>query len=177
MKPNNQTSKFLSLVLRHNPQKIGLTLDPSGWVSVETLLAALAKHGHPLTRPQLEEIVSTNEKKRFAFNEDKTQIRASQGHSIPVELGYQAQPPPPLLYHGTATRFEGSIRKQGILKGDRHHVHLSADKETATKVGQRHGQPVVLTIDAPAMVSQGHVFLKSENGVWLTDHVPPQFLL
>jgi putative RNA 2'-phosphotransferase len=126
-----RTSKFLSLVLRHEPEKIGLELDAAGWTDVEALLFACKMHGHPIDRSELEEIVATNEKKRFAFSEDGQKIRASQGHSIEVSLGYKAKVPPARLFHGTATRFLDSIRRQGLLKGERHHVHLSAEEATA----------------------------------------------
>lgn len=171
-----QTSKFLSLVLRHEPGKIGINLDANGWVEVETLLAALQKHGKTVTRPDLEEVVAHCEKKRFAFSEDGQRIRASQGHSVEVELGYRPETPPATLYHGTATRFLDSIRASGLDKRERHHVHLSARFDTAQQVGQRHGKPVVLEVNTAAMTAQGHEFFLSENGVWLTDRVPAEFL-
>lgn len=172
----SQTSKFLSLILRHEPEAVGITLDEGGWVVVDDLLAALARHGKPLSRGELEEIVATNDKKRFAFNDDGTQIRASQGHSVEVELAYQPATPPALLHHGTVERFLASIRAQGLIRGQRHHVHLSADDETAARVGARRGRPVVLTIDAAAMFAAAHLFYRSENGVWLTEHVPPIYI-
>jgi putative RNA 2'-phosphotransferase len=171
-----RTSKFLSLVLRHEPEKIGLTLDDAGWVDVQQLLAGLRAYGKDISRAQLEEVVATNEKKRFSFSEDGTRIRANQGHSVEVSLGYTPQTPPYQLYHGTATRFLGSISAGGLLKGARHHVHLSADTETALKVGQRHGRPAILIVDAAAMSAAGHAFFLSENGVWLVDHVPVDFI-
>lgn len=169
-----RTSKFLSLVLRHEPEKIGLQLDPQGWVPIDELLSRAAPH-LPLTQELLHEVVRTSDKQRFAISEDGTRIRANQGHSVPVELGLAPQVPPEQLYHGTATRFLDSIRKQGLLRGDRHHVHLSAT-ETAVKVGARHGQPVVLIVNAGDMHRAGHVFFRSDNGVWLVEHVPPSFL-
>jgi len=169
-------SKFLSLVLRHEPQKIGIELDPAGWVAVTDLLAAMAKHGTAITREAVQTVVETSDKKRFAFSEDGRKIRASQGHSVEVELGYQPAAPPAILYHGTVDRFLDSIREIGLIKGQRHHVHLSRDKETATKVGSRRGRPVILTIDAAAMAQAGHLFFVSANGVWLTDAVPPAFI-
>jgi len=175
-KQRTRTSKFLSLVLRHEPQRIGLDLDPSGWVEVEALLTACRHHGTPIERADLDEVVATNEKKRFAFSQDGRRIRASQGHSIEVSLGYTPQSPPGQLYHGTATRFLDSIRQEGLDKRERHHVHLSADVETAEKVGQRHGKPVVLIVLAEAMRCRGHAFFLSENGVWLTEHVPVEFI-
>lgn len=175
-KERTRTSKFLSLVLRHEPEKIGLKLDAAGWVDVEALLAACSRHGRPLKLDQLQEVVSTNEKKRFAFSEDGRHIRASQGHSVGVELGYEPQTPPAKLFHGTASRFVDSIRADGLRKGERHHVHLSTDERTALKVGSRRGESVILTLDATAMATQGHQFYVSDNGVWLTDHVPAGFI-
>ena len=169
-------SRFLSLILRHEPQKIGLQLDAQGWVAVDELLAALQQHSQPLTRTQLEHIVETNNKKRFAFSDDGLCIRANQGHSVEIELGYEPATPPAVLYHGTATRFLDSIRAQGLVKGARHHVHLSADEATAHIVGSRHGKPVVLTVDAAAMHAAGCAFYLSANGVWLTEHVPVAYL-
>jgi putative RNA 2'-phosphotransferase len=175
-KQRTKTSKFLSLVLRHEPERIGIQLDASGWVEVETLLTALSRHGNPISRTELNEVVETNEKKRYAFSEDGLRIRASQGHSVEVTLGYVPQTPPEQLFHGTATRFLPSIRAEGLIKGARHHVHLSADAETAHKVGQRHGKPAILTVQTQAMLSAGHAFFLSENGVWLTEHVPVAFI-
>lgn len=169
-------SKFLSLILRHEPEKVGLELDAAGWTDVEELLAACGKHGRACTREQLDEIVATNEKKRFAYSNDGRQIRASQGHSVEVELGYEPQSPPTRLFHGTPTRFLASIRSSGLHKGERHHVHLSTDLPTAYKVGQRRGESVILAIDAAAMAARGHQFFVSANGVWLTDHVPAEFI-
>jgi putative RNA 2'-phosphotransferase len=171
-----KVSKFLSLVLRHQPDKIGLKLDEAGWVEVAELLAACTAHGFPITRLLLEEVVQTNDKKRFAFSEDGLKIRTSQGHSVEVELDYMPLAPPEILYHGTATRFLDSIKEQGLLKGQRHHVHLSANRETAIHVGSRHGVPVVLVITSGQMHSQGFLFYLSENGVWLTDHIPPAYI-
>ena len=170
------TSKFLSLILRHQPEKIGLSLDANGWANIDELLRLSAAKGRPLTRALLDEVVATNDKQRFMLNEDRSMIRASQGHSISVDLGLTAVTPPPVLFHGTATRFLESIQKQGLLKGNRQHVHLSPDESTAIKVGQRHGKPVVLRIAAGRMQLDGHKFYRSANGVWLTDHVPPACL-
>lgn len=175
-KQRTRTSKFLSLVLRHEPGRIGLALDASGWADVEELLVACHGHGMALERAELEEVVATSEKKRFALSDDGRRIRANQGHSIDVALGYSPVPPPERLFHGTATRFLDSIRREGLHKRGRHHVHLSADTETAEKVGQRHGRPVILTVLAAAMHERGHRFFVSENGVWLTDHVPVEFI-
>jgi putative RNA 2'-phosphotransferase len=170
-------SKFLSLVLRHQPDKIGITLDLAGWVEVSELLAAMARHGKGITEPELRHVVETSDKKRFALSEDGRQIRASQGHSVGVELGYSPATPPDVLYHGTVGRFLASIRATGLQKGQRHHVHLSRDIETATKVGDRRGEAVILTVDAAGMAREGLVFYVSANGVWLTDHVPARFIV
>lgn len=179
MKPADlvRTSKFLSLILRHEPEKFGLTLDAAGWAKVDALLAVCGRHGHALDRAELEEVVATNSKKRFAFDETGTRVRASQGHSIEVELGYEPASPPRRLYHGTATRFLESIRAGGLMKMQRHHVHLSADEAAARAVGQRHGKPAVLIIDAVAMVEAGHAFFLAANGVWLVEHVPAAFIV
>lgn len=169
-------SKFLSLVLRHDPAKIGLALDPQGWAEVDALLAAAHRHGVELDRAMLLRIVAENEKRRFALSEDGQRIRASQGHSIAVDLALEPIAPPELLYHGTATRFLEAIRRKGLHKRSRQHVHLSPDPATAVKVGQRHGAPVVLTVRAGAMATAGHLFYRSANGIWLTDDVPPSYL-
>lgn len=171
-----RTSKFLSLVLRHEPSAAHVTLDSAGWVPVDELLAGCAKARRPLTRDNLEHIVTTNAKKRFEFSEDGRHIRASQGHSVEVELEYAPQIPPPVLYHGTATRFLDSIRTQGLLKMQRHLVHLSAEIKVAMDVGTRHGKPVLLTVLAGEMQAAGHAFFRSTNGVWLVEHVPAQYL-
>lgn len=171
-----QTSKFLSLVLRHEPEKIGIALDSAGWVDVGELLAAMAGHGKAISEAELRQVVETSDKKRFALSEDGRRIRASQGHSVEVELGYAPATPPDLLYHGTVGRFLPSIRATGLQKGERHHVHLSRDIETAAKVGGRRGEAVILTVDAAGMAREGLVFYVSANGVWLTDHVPARFI-
>lgn len=169
-------SKFLSLVLRHNPQRIGIELDSNGWVDCDRLIAAASSHGMIFDRQTLAEVVRTNDKQRFALSEDGSRIRANQGHSVSVDLGLEKRVPPPILYHGTVARFIDSIRKEGLLKGRRHHVHLSRETATASKVGERRGKPVILTIRASAMREAGHDFYLSDNGVWLTDHVPPHFI-
>jgi len=171
-----QQSKFLSLVLRHRPDVAGLTLDEGGWCSVDALLAGCAAAGHALSRHELEAIVRSSDKQRFAISPDGTRIRANQGHSVEVDLGYAAAAPPDLLYHGTAEKNLAAIRESGLLKGKRHHVHLSPDPETAIKVGSRHGKPVVLKIAAGRMAAEEYTFYLSTNGVWLTDHVPARFL-
>ncbi|MBE7549825.1 MAG: RNA 2'-phosphotransferase [Anaerolineales bacterium] len=169
-------SKFLSLVLRHKPETIGLTLDPAGWVSVVELLRACEKHDFPLSREELEAGVATNDKQRFSLSEDGQRIRANQGHSVEVELGYQPAEPPEFLYHGTVERFVPSIRAKGLLKGQRHHVHLSPDITTAAKVGSRRGKPVILTVSSGRMYRAGYRFYQSANGVWLTDRVPTTYI-
>jgi putative RNA 2'-phosphotransferase len=175
-KERTRISKFLSLILRHEPERVGLKLDSAGWVQIDDLVGAVNHHGLRLTLEQLEEVVRTNEKQRFAFSEDGKRIRASQGHSVEVELQYAQQVPAELLYHGTATRFLDSIREKGLQKMQRHHVHLSAETAVTTQVGARHGKPALLFIHAGEMHRVGHVFYRSTNGVWLVDHVPPQFI-
>ena len=175
-KRTTSISKFLSLVLRHEPRRIGITLDDAGWTDIDALLAASAAHGNRFTRDELLHVVATNDKKRFALSEDGTRIRASQGHSVAVELGYEPITPPEVLFHGTARRFVDSIRSEGLRPRERQHVHLSATPQTATDVGQRHGKPVVLTVRAGEMHRAGHVFHQSANGVWLTASVPAEFL-
>jgi putative RNA 2'-phosphotransferase len=177
MKPNNKKiSKFLSLVLRHKPEVIGLNLDESGWVETQELLQKLAKNNRAIDLKTLKEVVANNDKKRFAFNADQTKIRASQGHSVEVELGYRVVKPPEILFHGTATRFLDSIKEQGLLKGNRHQVHLSKDAATATNVGNRHGKVVLMKVKALEMYEAGFEFFVSENQVWLTDSVPVKYL-
>jgi putative RNA 2'-phosphotransferase len=170
-------SKFLSLVLRHKPELIGLTLDSAGWVSVSDLLRACEAHGHSLTLAELHQVISTNDKQRFSLNEDEQMIRANQGHSVSVELGYSPAIPPDILYHGTVERFLPFIKEQGLNKGARHHVHLSPDMETARRVGQRRGKPIVLKVESERMHQDGRQFFRAENGVWLTEHVPPEYLI
>ena len=168
------SSKLLSLVLRHRPELIGIRLDAGGWVEVDELLAALAAFGKPMSRAQLERVVATSDKQRFALEGGR--IRASQGHSVPVDLGLEPVEPPPLLFHGTPERNVAPILREGLRKGSRHHVHLSPDVPTALRVGARRGRPRVLEVDAAAMARDGHVFLRSANGVWLVDVVPPAYL-
>lgn len=173
---NRNTSKFLSMILRHKPETIDLSLDKAGWANVEDLLTKLNKVGYKIDLPALREVVGSNDKQRFSFSTDFTKIRANQGHSIPIELGYQAQTPPKILYHGTALKNKELILESGIDKRQRHHVHLSSEKETATKVGIRHGKPFLFIVLAGKMHQEGFEFYQSKNGVWLTDFVPPQFL-
>lgn len=175
-KTDTQKSKLLSLVLRHQPQTIGIILDSAGWTPVAGLLAALAENGTPMTADELDRIVTANDKQRFALSADGTQIRANQGHSVAIELGLSPSAPPTLLYHGTAARFLDSIRQQGLTKQQRHHVHLHQNPVLAETVGARRGTPVVLTIDAAAMQADGMAFFVTENDVWLTEAVPPRYL-
>jgi len=168
-----RTSKFLSKVLRHAPESVGLRLDEAGWVDVDELLAAAGRAGVALDRPTLERVVAENDKQRFALSPDGVRIRASQGHSVTVELGLEPVVPPDVLFHGTADRNLDSIRAQGLVPGRRTHVHLSADEATAVNVGRRHGRPVVLRVRAGEMHRAGHPFYRSDNGVWLTGAVPP----
>lgn len=172
-----RSSKFLALILRHKPEAAGISLDSAGWADVDALLAGMKRKGHALTPAQLAEIVETNNKRRYAFNDDRTKIRAVQGHSRPVDVGMAPTTPPERLYHGTVERFVTPIREKGLIPGTRLHVHLSADRDTAQQVGMRRGRPVVLTIDSRAMSERRHVFYISENGVWLTEHVPPGFIV
>ncbi len=167
-------SKRLSYVLRHDPASVGVRLDEAGWVEVDVLLRALARHGLPLTRAELEHVVETNDKRRFVIDGDR--IRASQGHSIPVDLGLAAMDPPAELYHGTARHHLRGILAEGLRAGGRHDVHLSPDVDTARRVGRRHGVPVVLVVDSGAMARHGHEFRRSANGVWLTAAVPAAYL-
>ena len=176
MEDNIKTGKFISLVLRHAPERIGITLDENGWADIGLLIAALNKHGHRMDMVRLDEIVSTNNKQRYSYSADKTRIRANQGHSITVDVELVPATPPARLYHGTADRFAESILRDGLLRQNRNHVHLSADTETAITVGKRHGRPIVFAINAAQMHADGHVFYLSENKVWLTAHVPPHYL-
>lgn len=169
-------SKFLSLILRHEPEKVGLKLGEAGWVDVDELLQAANRHGVALSLDQLKHIVATSDKKRFALSEDGLRIRASQGHSVEIDLQYPPQRPPELLYHGTATRFLPAIRRDGLQRMQRHDVHLPAETKVTIQVGGRHGKPVLLIIRAGDMHRAGHEFRCSANGVWLVNHVPPEFI-
>jgi putative RNA 2'-phosphotransferase len=170
-------SKLLSFGLRHDPGALGLTLDTAGWTSVDDVLAALARSGEPITRDDLAEIVRASDKQRFALSADGARIRANQGHSVAVDLGLAPREPPARLYHGTVDRFVASIRARGLLPGERTHVHLSIDERTALIVARRRaGTPVILVVRADEMHRDGHVFHVSENGVWLTKHVPAGYL-
>lgn len=178
MNPQQATrlSKFLSLHLRHQPAALGLALQEGGWVEVAELLAACAAHGTPISPTELAELVAGSDKQRFAFDETGRRIRAQQGHSVAVDLQLRPAVPPAVLYHGTAPAALPAIRRAGLLKMQRHHVHLSADEETARRVGARRGRPVLLAVEAEALHAAGGVFYQAGNGVWLTEHVPPQFL-
>lgn len=169
-------SKFLSLVLRHNPGAVGIALDRGGWADVDELLATAAGAGRPFSRAELEHVVAMNDKRRFTFSEDGQRIRASQGHSVDADLGLPCSPPPELLYHGTASQSLGLIMAEGLKPMARQDVHLSADVETALMVGARHGRAVVLAVDAAGLAAAGHTFRVSANGVWLTGHVPAAYL-
>ncbi len=169
-------SRFLSLVLRHEPQAAGVELDAEGWAEVDELLAGMAARNRPMSRETLERVVRENDKGRFAFSEDGLRIRARQGHSVDVDLALEPLVPPETLYHGTPERFLEAILREGLKKMQRHHVHLSATKETAIAVGARRGSPAILAIDSGAMHRDGFAFYRTENGVWLTDHVPPRYV-
>jgi putative RNA 2'-phosphotransferase len=173
---DREISKFLSYVLRHRPAAIGLELDAAGWADVDALIESAGRDGRRITRADLERVVRECDKQRFTLSDDGTRIRANQGHSVPVELGLESAAPPEVLYHGTVGRFLAGIRAQGLLKGQRHHVHLSLDVTTAETVGRRRGVPVIIKVAAGTMHRAGHEFYQSANGVWLTDHVPPEFL-
>ncbi|MEV0697596.1 RNA 2'-phosphotransferase [Saccharopolyspora sp. NPDC050389] len=169
-----RVSKYLSKHLRHRPERIGIQLDEHGWVVVDELLAAAGSHGFPISRAELVQVVEDNDKQRYVIDGDR--IRASQGHSVPVDLDLPVTEPPALLFHGTVERNLGGIRAKGLRPMNRHHVHLSVDRETAKRVGARRGRPVVLTVDAAGMHTSGHEFRVSANGVWLVDHVMPEFI-
>lgn len=173
---SSSTSKFLSFVLRHRPESIGLTLDKQGWADVPDLLAKSAAAGTAITLDELRQIVAENDKKRFVLSDDASRIRAAQGHSIDVDLKLAVKTPPPVLYHGTVGKFIGSIRKQGLLPGNRHDVHLSADTATATLVAQRRGRAVILVIETYPLLRDGYQFRQSDNGVWLVPAVPAKYL-
>jgi putative RNA 2'-phosphotransferase len=175
-KQHDKKSKFLSYVLRHSPESIGLTLDASGWAVIDALLARLAATGPGMNRATLMEIVAADAKQRYTISEDGLRIRAAQGHSIKVDLAISPVEPPETLYHGTAMGFVLSIRAEGLKPGGRQQVHLSADVATARAVGRRHGSPVVLLVASGEMHRNGHAFFRADNGVWLTDAVPPEFL-
>jgi putative RNA 2'-phosphotransferase len=171
-----RVSKYLSKYLRHEPEHLGLTLAPGGWVEVDELLAACTRDRFPVTRAELDEVVATSDKQRFSFDPSGTRIRANQGHSTTVDLQLEPAAPPDVLYHGTGEPAVPLIQAAGLKKMSRHHVHLSPDVPTAIKVGSRHGRPVVFAVDAAGMARDGHTFYCSENGVWLVDSVPGRYL-
>lgn len=169
-------SKFLSLVLRHKPEEIGISMDSEGWVDVKELLEKCSAKKRYINMQLLQQVVSTNDKQRFAFNYDRTRIRANQGHTVGVDLNFEAVEPLEFLYHGTVEKFIGSIRESGLQKMERTHVHLSKDIETAIKVGSRRGKPVILKVRAAEMYKDGHPFFLSGNGVWLCEAVPARYI-
>lgn len=171
-----EISKFLSYVLRHAPETIGLKLDAGGWADVAELLAKANAAGQQIDLDTLHAVVAESDKKRFTLSDDGRRIRAAQGHSVTVDLGLAASEPPLLLYHGTASRNLDAIFTEGLKPGHRQQVHLSSDPDTARRVGERHGKPAVLTVDAGRMHRAGFLFFRADNGVWLTDHVPPGYL-
>lgn len=171
-----RTSKFLSLVLRHELQRIGLTLDGEGWADIGELIEKASAQGIPLTREMVLELVATSDKQRFALDPSAERVRANQGHSIDVDLKLAPSEPPAILFHGTASASVGSIRLMGLNPGNRRYVHLSPDEATAIKVGSRHGKPVVLRVQSGRMWSGGSEFFRSANGVWLTLSVAPEFI-
>lgn len=172
---NDSMSKFISLILRHRPEAAYIELDEHGWAEVDKLIEGIRRTGKRINRELLEEIVRTDNKQRYSFNEDKTYIRANQGHSVPVDVGLKEQEPPVFLYHGTAAGFLASIEREGLKPMGRLYVHLSKDVETAVNVGKRHGKPVVLKIHSGDMYRDGQAFYLSENGVWLTKKVVPEY--
>jgi putative RNA 2'-phosphotransferase len=176
MQTDVQLGKFLSLVLRHKPETIGLELDQHGWANTQDLLTKMNQHGKKIDMETLERIVQTNNKKRYSFNEDRSKIRANQGHSIAVDVEMREAVPPDVLYHGTAERFLESIKLQGILRMSRQYVHLSETVETAKAVGSRHGKPIILMIDTKTMVQDGYHFWISENGVWQSEDIPWKYV-
>ncbi|WP_347902524.1 RNA 2'-phosphotransferase [Pseudomonas purpurea] len=173
----DDTSKFLSYVLRHEPQAIGLELDTDGWADIDALISGATRDGRTLDRELIQHVVDSSDKKRFSISEDAQRIRAVQGHSTKtVDLQFEEKRPPATLYHGTATRFMASINEKGLIPGSRHHVHLSQEVETASAVGQRYGTVVILQVAALQMLEQGFKFYQAENGVWLTEQVPVKFI-
>lgn len=169
-------SRFMSLILRHRPDQIGISLDEHGWANVDELIAGIAVKAPNFNMEILEEIVRTDEKQRYSFNEDKTLIRANQGHSIPVDVELEEKEPPEVLWHGTGEKYVSSIDEQGLIPKSRLYVHLSKDEETAVKVGKRHGKPVLYRVSAFKMHQDGYKFYLSANGVWLTKEVPVKYL-
>ncbi len=177
MKDLKKTSVFISLILRHKPEVIGISLDEHGWADVGELIEGINRtESYSIDMNMLEEIVRTDNKQRYSFNEDRTLIRANQGHSVNVDVELKECEPPEQLFHGTGEKFAASIRKEGLIPKSRLYVHLSKDKETAEKVGARHGKPRIFFVHSGKMFRAGYKFYLSENGVWLTKFVPPEFL-
>ena len=172
----NDISKYIALILRHKPETIGISLDEHGWADVDELIKGISKT-YEFDMGMLEEIVATDNKQRYSFNEDHTLIRANQGHSVPVDVELEEVEPPETLFHGTGEKYTASIDEQGLIPKSRLYVHLSSDKETAVKVGQRHGKPVVYVVKSGEMHKDGYIFFRSVNGVWLTKEVPVKFLI
>lgn len=172
---NKETSKYISLILRHKPETIGISLDEHGWANVNELIAGVSKT-HPINMDILEQIVAEDEKQRYSFNEDKTFIRANQGHSIPVDVEFEEKEPPEILFHGTGEKYVDSINKSGLIPKSRLYVHLSSNEETAHKVGTRHGKPVIYKVKSKEMYQDGYKFFCSVNGVWLTKAVPVRYI-
>jgi len=170
-------SKFLSLVLRHKPERFGLSLDQHGWARVDQLLAAANRAGVSVNKERLQQVVRRNDKQRFALSRGGCRIRANYGHSVSVDLGLQPVKPPDILFHGTATRFTEAIKKEGLRRGRRLYVHLSPDEAGAINVGKRHGKPTVLIVSALRMYEKGFQFCRSDSGIWLTDNVPPEYIV
>ena len=171
-----KASKFMSLILRHDPGTAGIALDAQGWANIDALLAGMALKRHPITREILDEIVAEDAKQRYTISDDGLRIRANQGHSIQVDVGLEELRPPDVLFHGTATRFGDAIRRDGLKPMSRQHVHLSLDEPAALAVGRRHGEPVIFRIDAKRMADAGIKFYRSANNVWLVAAVPPEYL-
>ena len=176
MKSDTEVSRFISLILRHKPESIGISLDEHGWADVKELIDGVNKSNHTLDMERLERIVAEDEKQRYSFNEDKTLIRANQGHSIPVDVELKEVMPPETLYHGTGEKYTSSIDEQGLIPKSRLYVHLSSDVKTAENVGVRHGKSVIYTVKSGQMQKDGYVFYRSVNGVWLTKEVPAKYL-
>jgi putative RNA 2'-phosphotransferase len=176
-KEKTDASRFMSLILRHDPQKIGITFEHDGWADTNALIDGMNRAGYHITLEGLKEIVTTNNKQRFKFNDDYSKIRANQGHSIDVDVALQETEPPAVLYHGTAAKYIQAIKDEGLISKSRLYVHLSSDRETAVNVGARHGKPVVLTIDSAGMSKNGFKFYLSDNKVWLTKSVPTEYIM
>lgn len=173
---NNEIGKYIALILRHKPEVIGISLDEHGWANVQELIKGIGKK-YDFDMQKLEEIVKSDNKQRYSFNENKTLIRANQGHSVPVDVELEKKMPPDVLYHGTAVKYVDAIDEQGLISKSRLYVHLSADRDTATAVGKRHGKPVIYKVLAGKMQKAGYDFFLSANGVWLTKSVPVEYLV